>query len=440
MYDPTLHLFVDDAEVMARQDLYRMTHPVRRESLEPVLTYDEKVEGNAIGYATVVRDPQTGQFRLWYSCHGDWLARLAVSEDGRNWQRKGVVLPDDARWSVDNLALTAVGPDADPWFADAQLAGFCYFSGKIGPKGLHLARCRDGEHLEIHRDGILPGVGDRSSLMLDEVTGGYSLISRPRAGMPGFRGEWRKPRVARMWKSRNLMDWDDRGIVLTYDDHDRHDVQIYGMQPFRYGQGFLALVEMYYAGMERLETQLAASSDGICWHRVDTRQPVIAMGGEGSWDSFWTVSTYNPPFDMGDRLWIFYSGAGTKHGSKERHHRAVGLASIRRDGWVSLESGRTEGILITTRLPLSKPMKLEVNANCYSGYLAAEVVSAEEGKQAEALDGYEGPAGRIEHVNSISQRINWAGRDVIEPTPAGACYLRFTTQQSSFFSYRWSEA
>ena len=440
MYDPNLHLFVDDTDVMARQDLYRMVHPVRRESLEPVLAQDENGEAKAIGYATVVRDEKTGLFRVWYSCHGDWQVRLAVSEDGRTWQRKGVVLPADARLSVDNLGLTTVGPDADPWFDGAQFAGFCYSKGEVGPKGLNLARCRDGEHLEIHPDGILPGVGDRSSLMLDEVSGEYSLISRPRAGMPGFRGEWRKPRVARMWKSRNLMDWDDQGIVLTYDDQDRHDTQIYGMQPFRYGQGFLALVEVYYAGMERLETQLASSADGVCWQRVGNREPVIAMGGEGAWDSFWTVSTYNPPFEVGDRLWVFYSGAGTKHGSKERHHRAVGLASIRKDGWVSLESGRTEGILITTCLPLSKPMKLEVNANCRTGYLAAEVLSAEEGKQSEALAGYEGSSGRIEYVDSVRHRITWGERNAIEPIPAGACYLRFTTQQSSFFSYRWSEA
>ena len=44
MYDPNLHLFLDDSEITVRQDLYRMIHPVRRESLEPVLAPDPKEE------------------------------------------------------------------------------------------------------------------------------------------------------------------------------------------------------------------------------------------------------------------------------------------------------------------------------------------------------------------------------------------------------------
>ncbi len=61
--------------------------------------------------------------------------------------------------------------------------------------------------------------------------------------------------------------------------------------------------------------------------------------------------------------------------------RGIGLASTRRDGWVSLEAGRTEGRLVTMALPLEKPMALEVNANVYSGYLAVDVLSAVPGKE-----------------------------------------------------------
>ena len=277
--------------------------------------------------------------------------------------------------------------------------------------------------------------------MFDEVTGEYSLISRPNQRMPGFKpGELKRPRVANLWKSRDLVEWRNCGVVLKYDELDRHDLQIYGMQPFRYGKGFLALLEVYYAGIERLETQLASSLDGVRWQRTGHREPVLALGGEGTWDSHWVVSTYNPPIPEADRLLIFYSGADTKHASKARHRRAIGLASIRRDGWVSLEAGRTEGVLVTTPLPLGRPMKLELNVNCYSGRISVEVIPAAGGGETDPLPGCEGSASAAEGIDQVSHRVCWGERSVVAPIEAGRCHLRFCLKQASLFSYRWAEA
>jgi len=302
-------------------------------------------------------------------------------------------------------------------------------------------RWSESGQLEVKLPGVLRGVGDRSSLMWDEVLGEYWLISRPAERMPGFRrGELARSRVANLWKSGDLVNWENQGIVLKYDDYDRHDVQIYGMQPFRYGRGFLALVEVYYAGLEQLETQLAWSGDGIHWQRLGRREAVIPTGGEGAWDSHWVVSTFNAPIPMGNRLWIFYSGACTKHGSGVKHRRAIGLSSIRKDGWVSLEAGRAEGILVTTKLPLDKPMRLELNANCYSGYITAEIIPAVVGQETQPLPGYDSRKSRTEGIDSICHRVIWGEHRAVAAISAGWCHLRFTMKQTSFFSYRWSQA
>ena len=445
MHDQYLHLFVDEREISIRQHLYRMVHPVRRESTGPVLAANEPDEGTVIGYATVVRDAQSGAFKIWYLSQVDRAVRLAVSDDGMTWQRRGPAVVDGQRFLMDNLALVPVGPEADPWFSESKLAGYGYCVGskedETAPRGLHLLRSVDGERLEVKEPGILRGVGDRSSLTYDEVSGDYSLISRPSGRTPGFRpGELSRMRTANLWKSRNLVDWENRGIVLKYDDLDRHDVQIYGMQPFRYGNGFLALVEVYYAGIERLESQLAFSQDGVQWERVGNRAPTIPMGGEGAWDSHWTVSTNNPPFVVGDRLLTFYSGAGTKHGSKERGRRSIGLASLRKDGWVSLEAARTEGVVVTAPLQLKEPMQLELNVDCYSGYISTEVMSTEEGKEAQALVGYEGEASRVERIDTTRHPVRWGEKSVVAPVESGRCHLRFAMTQTSFFSYRWRPA
>jgi hypothetical protein len=443
VYDPDLHLFVDESEISLRQHVDRLVHPVRRESLGPVLSPNGEDEGTAIGYATAVCDHEDGMLKLWYMCHCDSVVRLAVSRDGLEWERRGRAVAEDAR--IDNLALTTVGPEADGWFAGAELAGYGYCSGpRDDPdafRGLHLLHSRDGEHLEVRRPCILDGVGDRSSLMYDDEEGEYWLISRPSGRTAGFRpGELKRVRVANLWKSRDLVHWQDHGVVLKYDEHDPADLEIYGMQPFRYGRGFLALVEVYHRVVERLDSQLAWSPDGLHWQRVGRREAVIPLGGEGSWDSHWTVSTNNPPFLRGGRLQILYTGAGTKHASKNRHRRAIGLASVRKDGWVSMEAGRTEGVLVTVPLPLEKPTELELNVDCHSGYISAEVMHGEPGREAEPVAGYEGAASRVEMIDVTAHRVCWGQRKVVEPVSEGRCTLRFSMEQASFFSYRWSEA
>ncbi len=438
MYDPDLHLFINDDELMARQGFIRMVQTLRREATVPVLAADGRDEGTAIGYASVLHDTESDLFKIWYSTHKDGFVHQAVSRDGINWQRKGLVLPPEHQWRCDNMGLTGVGKQVDPWFRDSKFVGFCYFyaTGEIPgqPTGLHMVASRDGNKLQVNLPGILPGVGDRSSLMYDEVADEYNLISRP--GLKGFReGDTIKPRMANLWKSIDLVNWNNHGIILRYDDEDPADVEIYGMQPFRYGGGFLALVEIYHAAVERLDTQLAWSPDAIHWQRVGGRQPIFALGGEGSWDSHWVVPTFNAPILKDDRYWIFYSGASTKHGSKKLHKRGIGLASIRKDGWVSLEAGRSESRLVTQALPLEKPMKLELNVTCPSGYVTAEIIS----RDSQPVPGHEGEKSRVEKIDSVRYRVTWGEKKVIEPIEGGYCHLRLALYQGSLFSYRWSE-
>jgi hypothetical protein len=440
MYDPNLHLFLNDDKLMARQGFNRMIQTPRRETTEPVLAANGLDEGTAIGYSSIIYDPESYLFKIWYFAHKDGLVRQAVSPDGLNWQRKGFVLSHEHQGRCDNLCMTAVGKRVDPCFRDSKFVGYCYFVDEIpGHKaGLHIVSSRDGDKLQVKMPGILPGVGDRSSLMYDEIADEYSLMSRP--GLKGFReGDTVKPRMANLWKSTDLVNWKNHGVVLRYDDEDPADVEIYGMQPFRYGSGFLAFVEIYHAAIERLDTQLAWSPDAIHWQRVGGRQPFITLGGEGSWDSHWVVPTFNPPILKDDRYWIYYIGAGTKHGSGMLHKRAIGLASIRKDGWISLEAGRSECRLVTQPLPLEKPMKLELNVTCPSGYVSAEIISTLPGQDAQPIPGYEAEKSRTEKIDSVRYRVTWNEKKAIEPIEGERCYLRLALYQGSLFSYRWSE-
>lgn len=444
MYDPYLHVFLNDSGTMLRQDLIRMVQTLRKEGDMPIFTADGKEEGTGLGYASVRRDAD-GAYTMWYCPHGKeelketiFRPRVAVSKDGWQWSRHGMVFESNPEIRVDNMGIEEVGNRVGSFFQGAQALGYAYMTQ--GGNGIHLLRSPDGCHLEAQKEQSLPCIGDRSSFYYDRIEDEYLLISRlGRRGLPTMR--WQDisvPRFANLWKSSDLLHWRDFGIILRRDDLDPPDVSIYGMQPFRYGNCWLALVEIYHQAVERLDTQLAYSTDGIVWWRMDERMPVLPRGGEGAWDSHWVVPTINAPIDDGNRIRIYYCGAGTKHGSGTRHWRSVGLATIRRDGWVSLEAGRKEGILVTTALPLDRPMRLEVNVDCRSGYLLTEVFPAVTGRGTESLSEPLFSPARLEYTDAIRQPIIWQHGEIIPPVEAGKCFLRFTLYQGSLFSYRWS--
>ena len=234
--------------------------------------------------------------------------------------------------------------------------------------------------------------------------------------------------------------WSFRGHLLRADEHDRPGTEFYSMFPLRYGPGMIGFLEVYHRAVERLDTQLCWSRDGRHWQRVGHRDPVLPRGGEGSWDSHWVVPTNNAPEAVGDRLRFWYSGGGTHHGAKGGHRRAMGLASIRRDGFVSIEGRMDPGFLLTAALDATVPRRLAVNLNAGTGDARRR--------------GH--PPRRRSDDRRIRRRRRrrtalGAGRDrpdpeagagggVVPPQPSGRVHLKFTLRNASLYSYRWVPA
>jgi hypothetical protein len=95
--------------------------------------------------------------------------------------------------------------------------------------------------------------------------------------------------------------------------------------------------------------QLAVSRDLRNWTRVADRQIFIGLGAKGAWDDSMILGISNAPVVLDDTIRIYYNGFAVSHmhpGYHEDPSRmpavpgGLGLATIRRDGFVALEVGQ----------------------------------------------------------------------------------------------------
>ena len=230
-------------------------------------------------------------------------------------------------------------------------------------------------------------------------------------------------RVQVLIQSKDWMEWSDPVRILTPDDkddviaeeriaaalqdgsliHDHpddHRAEFYTMYVWPYEDMYIGMLLLFYPAYEFHrdgannqagpgEIQLIASRDLHDWIRLGDRQPFIAKGGPGQFD--WSAVWYtNPPFAADGKLLFYYTGTTITHaGSRDARYVAdlqqridrgeipathsIGMATLRRDGFVSLDALQEPGRLVTK--PFLWPGgRLHLNADASGGWLQAKLL------------------------------------------------------------------
>ncbi|MEY3226529.1 MAG: hypothetical protein RLZZ536_1148 [Planctomycetota bacterium] len=117
--------------------------------------------------------------------------------------------------------------------------------------------------------------------------------------------------------------------------------RVYAAQYYRCGEYSVdKLHDAQRDSPRTIDVQLAWSWDPVSWNRPPERQPLIARGAAGSWDSGMIV-TARAPVVVGD---------------EPKVRAAIGLAKLRLDGFCSMQTAEAnEGWLLTRREPCSIP-------------------------------------------------------------------------------------
>ena len=403
---PWRRLFLDAMVVEDQHKLEKVFHAAKKHLGNPVLRQDQPWEkvGRYQGaqlHGTVLWDE--GKLRMWYRCYSPKSTTCyAESADGIHWTKPSLGLWE-WRGSKDNN-IVDIGQVhfpfvfKRPWHRDPNKR-YALFCMQLQRKRRHgVAYSPDGLRWtfapETEDKALFPG-GDATNYGYDPYNHRY--FGMRKGASPGLAGRkgGRGRAVHLAWSDpTNELEWTIPvpAPVLMPDDLDPDATQFYNAPTFAYQGMFIAQLWVFHArwfkygtytdermgAVEkgspcRTDVQLAWSWDLINWTRTPKREPFIALGdkGRGEFDRG-SVYGARAPVMVGDRL-HFYYGANSGRYAKPQVSE-IGLATLRLDGFCSMQAGAEEGWLISRREPFRVP-KITINAKTApDGYVVAELL------------------------------------------------------------------
>lgn len=397
---PFRRLFLDSMVVEESYGLSREFHAAQKHDLNPVIRKDRAWEGwGPYVYGTVMWD--SGKLKMWYQGIGKNCGDVSYAEsgDGIRWTKPelGIIEHDGSK--NNNIVaphgachIPGVIRIPNPTSPDKRWAmyGFGYdlTDDKLGRGGPCVAYSPDGLNWNWQRaeeQYQLFSSSDVTNVFFDPYTNRFTAT---------YKTSNRRHRAVGIALSEDGIKWSKpiEAAVFGADDFDPDATQIYGMPVFPYQGIYIGLPWMYHArwikygkysapevmyeaqeGSPRtVDVQIAWSHDLISWNRTAKREPFISLGDSDSWDSM-QIYTARAPVIVGDKLYFYYGGFDKAHddGSADG---AIGLATLRMDGFCSMCAGPKEGWLISRREVFNTP-QITINARCRPwGYVAAEIV------------------------------------------------------------------
>jgi hypothetical protein len=449
-------LFVDDYLVAAKSNVVRTYHPFQKYAGNPVLVADQPWEGLVYLYGTVLPDEARSGYRMWYhtlrpaDTNNDGSLELyATSADGIHWFKPLLGLRS---WhgSVSNnmyfTRSTAGGMTSvmhTPWESDPNLRfklvnrdDTGYFAG-WSPDGIHV--------LDAPSNPVFTGGSDVGQFCWDPRTRQYLGYVKN----AWYDANGRKRRAVALTATTNITSWPQESLILWPDPFDdrwapagtAQRTHFYGLSAFPYESMYIGLlwifratdVDGYYVGT--VFSELVSSHDGVHWTREEgERPPILPLGAAGAWDAG-QVYTARAPVLAGDTLKLWYGGFNKLHGTAlSSMTGSIGLATLRKDGFASLDAGATTGTILT-RLLDGVGGPLLVNYQAVGGSLKTEVLNETNG----VLPGYSLDECVVLSGDSVTQAVTWASHTEL-PVGGPRVRLRFSLQNAALYSFMAGEA
>jgi len=394
-------LFVDDF-LIGSTNLTRVAHQPTMYPGNPVLapgTQGLDNYNNAFPFSDGVWfDPADHLFKLWYfGGYGNDIC-YAYSTDGKNWIKPRIA---DATVPNTNIVMqigggrdstTVVMDLRDPNPA-RKFKAFVYYTPQATPI-LWIYFSPDGIHWTGPQSNTPLSLSDRTTVFFNPFRNVWVESARQKADLPATASRAEYFARARYYsESSDLQTWNYSNPQNTYwtgpEDRDpaypgsTRPPDLYTLDGVAYESLIVGMFSWYYPsdGPELVEVGVGFSRDGFNWVRPTrsngpTGAFLPATNLPNTWNGYNTQSAGGGFLVVGDQLYFYFSGRDSQHNVEtSATKRQTGLATLRRDGFYSMDAGATQGVL-TTRPVQFNGSHLFVNVVDPAGQLQVEVLDA----------------------------------------------------------------
>jgi len=381
-------LFVDD--FLVDQTTCRRTyHQAEYHPQSPVLKPDKPWEMTGKSPTAMVfsdgvfYDPKDKLFKMWYM--GGYVAATcyATSKDGIRWAkpaldvREGTNIVHEGR--RDSAAAWLDLEEKDPARRYKLFVTHLTGPGERKHWAVHVHVSPDGVHWG-KAAAVTPAVGDRTTVFYNPFRKVWVYSIRSGAAGMGRSRRYREHPDAvagAKWKSGEVVNW----IGADRRDPPRPDIkttpQLYNLDAVAYESVLLGLFTIWPGQpSDRAKPNyvcLGFSRDGFHWHRADFRPFIGVSEKYGDWNWGNVQSAGGGCLIVGDKLYFYVSARAGIRGERTSGVCSTGLATLRRDGFCSMDAGETPAAL-TTRPVRFRGKHLFVNADADEGDLRVEVL------------------------------------------------------------------
>lgn len=452
-------LFVDDF-LIGETDLTRVSHQAKKYDGNPIFEAETEWEKINAGNKCAIPfdggvwwDPKAGYFKMWYEAGYCKYIAYAKSPDGIHWSRPALDVEDGT-----NLVFTKTLVDCSTVWID-------HFTKKISERyKMFIKEASSAQYTGksyTSSDGIHWSEGVTNGWAHDHSTAYFSpfigkwiySIRKNFAGQGRCRSLWTSGEFipGASWKETDLELWMSANDYSPDQDLPSFTPELYGFAAVPYESIMIGLMEVMKGPSntncektgepKRCDLCIAYSRDGLKWKNTDKEAFIACSRKKGSWDRGYCHSAGGICTVVGDQLRFYYGAFSGAEGTTDPNIKsyaggmyyggAVGVAVLRRDGFVSYEG---QGHLVTKPVNF-KGKCLFVNADCRKGSMWVEILDS----NGNVIPGYTRNGCKEISSNSTITRIEWKGESDISKLAGKDVMFRFILDGGKIYSF-WVSA
>lgn len=463
-------LFVDDFLVM-ETNLQRITHTPNFYANNPVLEPDKEWENTIEGapYAApfsdgIWFDEKSNKFKMWYLAGAGTLHKedkqtfytgYAESVDGKHWEKpilnvyKNTNIVDTCNRDAATIWLDKLEQDSSKRYKMFNVERRptdrrWQFVLKYSADGIHWGN-------GIAQSGDLY---DRSSVFYNPFRGVWALSMRYGTKVSSRSRSYLEnvdPEVAVSMAHRIRKGIPDKNVVYWFtpsDKEPRHpnfpevNPGIYNFDAIPYESIMLGLYSVWQGpennicadlGIQKKnEVFLGYSRDGFHFSRQSFKPFMAVNETEGVWNWGNMQSVNGVPLIVGDSLY-FYSSGRRLNNIMWDSYTSTGLATLRRDGFVSIHADKTEGYLTTEKITFDgKYLFVNTDVSDKKAMLAIEILD----ENGTPIPGYtQKDCSVLRRIDKTKQMVVWKNNEDLSSLSGKNVHLKFYLTNGDLYSF-----